>query len=137
MQARRLIRREDTVRRKRSYVSSSTTKEVITPDTYTPILATEIIPETQSSINIFVSASVAVKDITGYGKVRVVWTQGGLTHTIGESEGKILPLGGEEYHRDLVVTGLTLSAAVGVSLEGAPEGATIAFDNAVLYTEEW
>jgi len=134
---RRIVRREDTVRNNREYTTLTTAQEVITPNTYTPVLAAEITPKAQDSVVIFTAGSISVKDPTGYGKVRVRWTQGGIEHSITESEGKILPLGGEEYHRELIVTGLTVGDAVGVSLEFQPLGATLSVDNAILFIEEW
>jgi len=134
---RRLVRREDTISFNRSYVSLPTSLEIATPGVFTPILAVTITPKSQPIITILASASLAMVDPEGYGLVRITWTQGGLTHVIGESEGKVLPLGGEEYHREAVVTGLTLGDTVGITLEGTPRGGTVLVDKATLYTEEW
>ena len=133
---RRLTKREDTTARNRVEEKVSDL-EVITPNTWTPIVAVSITPRNQSSLKVSVSASVSVKSPRGYGSLRCTWTQGGLTHTFDESEGKVNPLGGEEYSRELSVTGLTIGDAVGITLEGMPSGETLVIDRAYLYAEEW
>jgi len=132
----RLVKREDTVSKNWRY-RTATQQEVTNPDEYTPVLATELTPHASKSVVLHVATSVSVKDPSGYGKVRVTWTQGGLTQTIDESEGKVLPLGGEEYSRELALAGLTVGDAVGLTLEMLPEGATLSMDRAVLNAKEW
>jgi len=132
----RLVKREDTVSKNQRY-KTATQQEVTNPDEYTPVLATELTPHASKSVVLHVAASISVKDPSGYGKVRVTWTQGGLTQTIDESEGKVLPLGGEEYSREFALAGLTVGDAVGLTLEMLPEGATLSMDTAVLHAKEW
>lgn len=137
MMERRLVRREDTVARNRVEEKLTTEKEIITPDAWTPIIAISITPQQQDSIFFLASASLVMKGVKGYGKVRLTWTQGGLTHIVEESEGRVNPLGGEEYMREVVVEGLTLGDSVGITLEGSPVGETLCAMSAHLYAEEW
>ena len=137
MAVRRLVRLGDTVHENHSYTYLPASKEISAPGVYTPILALNITLESDNSIVIFSAASVSVKSPSGYGKLRITWSQGGLTHVVDESEGVIMPLGGNEYSRKIVVTGLTLGDAVGVSLEGQPYGETLYADQGNLYVEEW
>ena len=136
MTERRLLRREDTAARNRTEERVSDL-EVIHPDSWTPIVAISITPRNQSSLRISVSASVSMKSVKGYGVLRATWSQGGLTHVFDESEGRVNPLGNEEYSRELAVTGLTVGDAVGITLEGQPFGETLVIDRAYLYAEEW
>jgi len=132
----RLVKKEDTVSKNWQY-RTATQQEVTNPNEYTPVLASELTPHASKSVVLRVAASISVKDPSGYGKVRVTWTQGGLTQTIDESEGKVLPLGGEEYSRELALAGLTVGDAVGLTLEMLPEGVTLSMDRAVLHAKEW
>jgi len=132
----RLIRREDTVSRNRRYAKLETSVDVTTLDVYTPILAVEITPKHQDSVVIFTSLSLTPSRFDAYALIRLTITQAGLTKALPESEGKALPFG-EEYHRQIVVTGLSLGDAVGISLEVMPSIAAARADRADLYKEEW
>jgi len=134
---RRLTRRQDTVADNRDYAALSTAKEITTPGTYTPVLAVSITPRAGDSVVVYTASSISVESPTGYGKFRIRWQQGGLYHTVAESEGKVLPLGGEEYHREFPITGLTVGDAIGISLEAEPFGATLSYDQGNLLVREW
>jgi len=134
---RRLTRRQDTVADNRDYAALSSAKEITEPNTYTPVLAVSITPGAGGSVVVYTAASISVESPMGYGKFRVRWQQGGLYHTVSESEGKVLPLGGEEYHREFPITGLSVSEAIGISLEAQPFGATLSYEQANLLVREW